>query len=333
VSPALPLFGLSANPFDDHVLDPLARPDDVDLFTAVDGFGALAEVGAFLVSRAAAADGPTFVLVKGPDGSGRTSVANFVVSAWKVASADARHLLLPRVPLGETRSARRAIGEWLAALRNEIRRAGLPLPDALDAHLKEVLTAGPEQLGFVADLRYVLSEIDALAIERGHFVVALFDNLDVVDLAPTAVSAFADTRALVVTVAGDYHSQLDPLLGEHGTAAFPPERTRIVQLRHLHQDEIAELARSRWEHAAKYSYTDVLAPPLPFDPAALGNALATGESGPRTLRRVMGILHDLLELRESQLAGQPGVTEEQLHFDAAELDAHVRILDRLGADA
>lgn len=327
----LPLFGLTVNPFEDHVLDPLARPEDADLYTAIDGFGRLGDLDAFLTERAHAGEGPTFVLVKGPDGSGRSSAANLVVSTWKVALPEARHLLLPRAPLGETRSARRVLAEWLACLRNETRKLGLALPGELEDALKEFFAVGTDSINFAADLRYLLSSVDAFAVERRHFVVALFDNLDVVDLAPAAVDAFAETNALVVLVAGDYPSQLEPLLGEAGTAVLPQGRSRVIELGHLREDEIAELARARWEYAVKYANFDVLAPPLPFDPVALGPALADG-GGPRTMRRVLRILADLLALRESQFAGRRQVSDDQLRFNAEDLEIQVRILDVLSAD-
>ncbi len=326
----LPLFGLTLNPYEDHVLDPLTRPDDADLFTAIDGFQGIAAVDMFLTERAHADDGPTFVLIKGPDGSGRTSAANLAVSSWKVALPEARQLLLPRAPLGETRSARRVLAEWLACLRNEIRKLGVPLPAELEAGLKEFFSLGTDSLNFATDLRYLLAEINAFALERRHFVVALFDNLDVVDLVPAAVAAFADTTALVVLVAGDYRSQLEPLLGEAGSAALPPERSRVIELGHLREDEIGELARARWEHAVKFANFDVLSPPLPFDPIALGPAIVDG--GPRTIRRVLRILADLLALRESQYAGRRQVSDDQLRFDAEDLEIQVRILDVLSAD-
>jgi hypothetical protein len=326
----LPLFGLTVNPFADHVLDPLARPEDADLFTVVDGLERVAEIDAFLTGRAHAGDGPTFVLVKGPDGSGRTSVANLVLSSWKVALPEARNLVLPRAELGETRSARQALAEWLACLRHEARRLGLPLPDDLDRRLKEFFALGADSISFATDLRYLLSELSSSAVGHRHFLVALFDGLDIVDLVPAAVSAFADTTALVVFVAGDYPSQLDPLLGEAGRAALPAGRSYLIELGHLREDQVAEVARSRWEHAVKFANFDVVSPPLPFDPVALGPALVDG--GPRTVRRVLRILSELVELRESQFAGRRQVTDEQLRFDADDLEVQVRILDALSAD-
>lgn len=326
----LPLFGLTANPFADHVLDPLERVDDADLFTPVDGFRALGDLGTFL-SQQVDRPGPTFVLVLGPDGSGRSSVANLVAGSWKIASSGERRLLLPRAPLGETRSARRLLGEWLAHLRGELRRAGVTLPPEVDESLRELFAAGCDSLSFLADVRYVLGAVDASAREQGRHLVALLDDLDAVDLAPALLAAFAETRALVVLVAGDYPSQLDPLLGEGGLAAFPAERTRVVRLGHLDEDDVVELVRARWDHAVRYENADVLAPPVPFDLAAVGPALARGPGGPRTLRRILQILHQLLEQRQEQLGGGGPVSDGQVRFGADELAAQLRFLDQLGA--
>jgi hypothetical protein len=326
----LPLFGLTANPFADRVLDPLERAADADLFTPVDGFRALGDLGDFLRQHVDQ-PGPTYVLVLGPDGSGRSSVANLVAGSWKIASAGERRLLLPRAPLGETRSARRLLGEWLAHLRGELRRAGVILPPAVEEGLKDLFAGGCDGLSFLPDVRYLLAAVDVSAREQGHHLVALLDDLDAVDLGPALLGAFADTRALVVVVAGDYPSQLDPLLGEGGLAAFPAERTRVVRLGHLDEEDVVELVRSRWDHAVRHDNADVLAPPVPFDLGALGPALARGPGGPRTLRRILQILQRLLEMRQEQLGGGGPVSDEQVRFGAEELAAKVRILDELGA--
>jgi hypothetical protein len=260
-------------------------------------------------------------------------VANLVVGSWKIASADERRLLLPRAPLGDTRSARGVLGEWLACLRGEIRRAGLVLPPALEEGLKELFAAGCEGLSFMADVRYLLAALDSFAREQGYYVVALLDDLDVVDLAPVLLGAFADTRALVVVVAGDYPSQLEPLLGEGGMGAFPAERTRVMRLGHLGADDVVDLVRARWEHAVRFDNFDVLAPPVPFDLRALGPELAEGSAGPRTLKRILQILQQLLELRQRQLGGDAPVNDDQLRFEAEELHEQIRILDELGAPA
>lgn len=328
----LPVFGLTVNPYDDRVLDPLSRPLDADLFTSIDGFAELNEIGNFLDARAAG-DGPTFVLINGPDGSGRTSAANFVVSSWKVARPEDRQLLVPRPPDEESRSARGVLAEWLANVRNELRRNGPALPGALDAELERFFAAGYGSISFVSDLRYLLAAVDAHVTASGLALVAVFDNLDVVDLVPVAVSAFVDTRALVVVVTSDYPTQLESMLGEGGLAALPGDRSRVIQLGYLSDTDITELVRSRWEHAVKYLNADVLSPALPFDLPTLAPTLAAGVSGPRTLRRIMSILHELLEMRDAAYAGQPPPDEGQLRFSPAELEEQIRNLDKLSVEA
>jgi hypothetical protein len=329
VSGALPLYGLTLNPYDDRVLDPIARAEDADLFAVIDGFRSLGEMHNFLEARSRA-EGPTFVLIKGPDGSGRTSVANYVVSSWKVARPDEPHLLQPLAPVGETRSAREAIAEWLAYLRTEARKSGRVSLSDLDDDITSFYAISSDSIRFVADLRYLLSAIEVRALAAGYRLVALFDKPDVVDLVPVAVNAFAETRALVVFVAGDYPSQLEPLLGEGGLAALPAESSRIVQLDHLDVEEVAELVSYRWENAVKHSPTDGEPPQLPFDLATVASALAHGSAGPRTLKRILNILQSLLEMKEAELDGRKRpVAAKALRFGAEELTEKVRSLDEL----
>lgn len=84
----LQLYGLVQNPFDVNYrkpLRPLQEESHLALYAKVEGFGVQQDSITSWVNQNRNVDGPTFILVHGPKGSGRTSVVNYIAYLFRHA--------------------------------------------------------------------------------------------------------------------------------------------------------------------------------------------------------------------------------------------------------
>ena len=73
-------YNLKDNPYDKDPLDPFQRPGDERLYVRVDSFAELDKIDEIL--EASVGEGkPSHFLIAGDDGTGRTSVANYMDSS------------------------------------------------------------------------------------------------------------------------------------------------------------------------------------------------------------------------------------------------------------
>jgi hypothetical protein len=293
-----------SNPFRRDFLDCIQRNLDHDAFVRVGRYRLLAEASG-VVCKAAEADAPCFLLITGPDGAGRTSIANCLIHEYAVRWR-ARHLppdpaaaaRQPTVPLilrprmGEPGKDRDFLSRWLGDIDDLAdRNTAITIrEDRTPSKLREQFrtlrddTAAEDLSTGVARLVRDVNRSGfglATVVEKIHYAGYITSLFTMLSRAP-ALTIFTGTT-----------------LGELGARlqlAFDSCRADAVMMHHVSLsaatgETMRELVRTWWQRAAEPEHP---MPPIDLDGVADGFAPELETVG-RALRILAYMIDDLSE--------------------------------------
>jgi hypothetical protein len=306
----LPVYGLSENPFEPRVLDPLNTPRDAELLVYVDGFQVLQGLEVPLSEHPRTEGRPIFFFVVGERGTGRTSAANFLVYRWAQQAGIESNQLVVHPSTAGADPADKILYNWVLFLRNKILERNLELQDSTQDRLTELERARPDAL--IPALQWALHMMDK-DLEKLHSAFAgIIEQLKVVDLVTMAVDTFGQSGTIVVLTA-----ERSQTLLEEFDSVIDRRIVRVVELTPLSGPEVSTVVEKRWR---EYSND-----PNPFDPSGMATAFSDKR---RPIALVLRIVSTMLRLKQIDFASlDPWPASRQLRFDGNEIREKLRIIE------
>lgn len=307
-------YELEAYPYDrDRDLNPLQDENDLALVSWVDGWQQARDAEGFLAERAKLGE-PALVVIAGGSGTGRTSLANFVVHMWASQRAvDARKLVLAPWA-AQNYDGEEQLWRWALSLEQRALKGGVQLADSTTTAFADLRKSKPDAMG--AALQHLLGQVatdvagaGALAgiVEKvGHpsFLSLAGECLQLVDV------------LLVMTV--DHTPATEEEVLSKADGLIDPQMGRTLRLTELSGEDAKEVIQRRWEQCATAKNSS------PFPDHGL---VAAFEHPRRTLLRVLRLVEALLVNKEMEL-GKTDKWPEVRTFSAQELGQKIPYLDR-----
>jgi len=133
-------YNLTENPYANRELNPLKRQEDLERIARVDSFSLLEQVDVYLDARVQAGE-PAFLVVNGRNGSGRSSVANYILARYRqLRGIDPQHFVVPNSgPLHDDPFG--IYKNWALYLYDVLDEQNLELDDAVEQELITLPTA------------------------------------------------------------------------------------------------------------------------------------------------------------------------------------------------
>ncbi|MEO3802790.1 hypothetical protein [Nonomuraea sp. B1E8] len=278
------LYGLqSGNPYTCRPLNAVADDADRARLLELAGFVRLATIKE-AVETGVSGNRPVFFLINGVSKSGRTSLANHVMSLYRDAAglgeSFATHCAEPEEM---TQDPYPVMCSTLLSLRNKMNEQAIAIPEVLRERFTELgRRAHIDQMN-----AYDLQEIAGLtgstfAAAKGGFGIR-YESVPTKKLITLATQVFAHTRTVVVFTVDDYdHANTFRLTRAERERLAP--HVCVVDLAALTGEQVAHLARDRWTGR----------PPSPFHEEGVKSAFS---GRPYTIGRAMQHLELLLEFR------------------------------------
>jgi hypothetical protein len=314
-------YGLRAHPYARRELDPVKDAEDLELFCMVDGWQEAANVGGFVQQRARTRD-PALVVIAGGSGTGRTSLANYLVREWADARADAQDVNFDRARLVVSRSSvtnyrsDEQLWDWVLGLEPLVLKRRIPLSATTSDAFRDLGNSMPQALG--RGLQRVLIGLTDELHAAGAALAGILEGVRTQELVTLAGEAFSLVDALVVLTiddtVGNFDAVLSTLRGD-----LDPESARLVTLSDLQPLDATAVVRHRWDTCSDH--------PPPFQDAGL-TAAFSGRARP--LARILATLEALLMLKEIDFRGHgqwPHLRE--LEFSDDELRRKIRSIENL----
>jgi hypothetical protein len=243
-------YGLIRKPFECRVLDPELDADDIRRMSPVDGFEKLEAVRQWM-GEITDRDGPCAIVIKGPDGTGRSSCANHLLRHYRELRDLEPHRFV-RIELRLDGWRRRQcselalLREMAGAIRRNLRRSPAKPADRIIAELNDIAMGrngfAKDSLGALLD--EAASEMDA---EGAGFGVVI-ERVATIQQITAVHDVFTDTKAIVVLTVDDmseirrelkdYRSQV------HGAVGF-------VDLDQIDVGAAGDLVKHLWDHASE----------------------------------------------------------------------------------
>ena len=287
-------YGLKDNPYRTGELDPLGNPLDEKRLAEVDGFVAHKQRVDGVLQTAVANRKPAFFLVAGSSGTGRSTVANWILSRY------ANHLGLPRERLlvpkrkVDSRDDFDVLRNWFAFLDNRIDdEDDIDLGKKVDETLAVLPGAVQRETMVPAFARVARRVAIALQTQKdptGNACPAAYavclEKVEEYRIIRAALDVFEEVPTVgVFTTFGLEH------VGEEMLALFrlPSSTSRhVIQLGLLSAAEVGLVLDRRWREASLNPNDP------PFDPATLEQTLGTP---PRSLGRVLRLMSRLIDVK------------------------------------
>jgi hypothetical protein len=317
-APPLPRYGLGdRHPLGGRFLDPLHDNEDIAGYARVDGFRRLDEVDRHITAGIAKRK-PTFFLVSGESGTGRSAAANYILAKYReLAQIAPAEYLVPKAHLGEDAqfiSMRdddwtRAIKNWTSATVNVLssERQQWGVIDEVVNSLRS-LRAIVDEDGFEADSGAAFQQLHRQLGPSRRFAVCI-EDLKSPKIVEQALKIFGGCSTLCVfTALAAARENIIRLCEEHG-------QWSVLRLDALAGADAETLVAACWRRASQA--------PLPFAEGAITAAFER----PRPLGRVLDLVHRALTVKEANTPGPGGWPEQRLlEYDA---DALIRTISAL----
>jgi hypothetical protein len=315
----LPRYGLGErHPLGGRFLDPLYDDGDIARYARVDGFTNLDDVDKHITTNIASAR-PTFYLVSGESGTGRSAAANYILARHReIAKFAPTTYLVPKVHPGNgAQFVSMKDDDWTRAIKSWMLAAAA------------VLTVKKQQWGVIDDvvvalkgLRSVTNEDEVasdslVAIEQLHeelgpartFAVCI-EDLKSPQIVDRALEIFgAHPTLCVFTALGAAYENIV-------RACQKGSQWAILRLDALAGKDAEKLVGACW--------SGVSAAPLPFEDGAIAAAFERA----RPLGRILKLVHRALAIKEINTPGGGAWPHEPLlRYDADTLRRTISLLD------
>ena len=318
---SLPSYSLTTPPYDTSALDPLTVSVHAKWLVEVAG----ANVGAMATKlKTAAAPGsaekPLFVLVKGPQNCGLSSVANHVLAEY----ASLRGIAPGDFIVPDRTAETAGVDEytiwlnWLGLLQDEVDTRHLGVSAKLMEQFSSALTtAQPGKLAvqFRPLVRKMSAELASLTNAPSGYGVCL-ENPKHSDILETAFQMFSSTRTICVFIVGEYADGREKVIAHFEDKSGVDKM--VIPLSTLDGSQAEYLLRERWKRV-----NSLIADP--FDPGAIEVAFSDRR---RPVKRVMILINKVLRHKaivECPTKIWPGHTD--LAFHADDLKNRITILE------
>ncbi|WP_203934319.1 hypothetical protein [Virgisporangium ochraceum] len=283
----LPYYNLVRNPFQNRTLD-FARPDDEKLFVReVDGCHGITALEPAMRERARA-EQPMCVVVMGGSGTGRTTVAHYLVKLWR-GLVTRRNLVVRCEPMPDS-DVEVFLTELVLYLRNEIESSGIHLADST-SKLIDSLESLPGKGTIGPKLERVLRNVDTDLKAKDWGFACVIERAPTGRLLEELKRAFAKTAGLVVVTVDD----VNPTASEVRAAAKQHLADSgfggLLELNVLPGADVRVLIDRRW--------TTVSPLRNPFDLDGLEEVFSTMQ---RPIARVLFLLSQMLVYRHGEVA-------------------------------
>ncbi|MFB9625208.1 hypothetical protein [Nonomuraea helvata] len=277
------LYGLEENPYAVRPLDAVACDSDRELLLELAGIRLRAIEEA--VRRAVARRRPAFFLITGVGKSGRTSLANHVMRLYRDACdrPDYTFVTHEAEPEDMTHDAYAQMCSTLLDLRNKMNECAIRIPDELRARFTELSRRSSTDPMNEYDLQEIAGFAGATFAAANVGFGIRYESVPTKKLIWLATKVFESTSTVVVFIVDAYDHANTAQLTMADRERFAT-RGQIVDLGTLTPEQIAELARRRWNGR----------PPPPFHDEGLRDALS-GRT--YTVGQAMRRLELLLEFR------------------------------------
>ena len=256
-------YRLTRNPFDYGELDPVQRPDDGRLlFPAVDGFKRLPQVEQRMKEEIDAGE-PSFFLVVGRTGAGRSSVANYLVARHRELRGIDAERFVYIAEKGRSQPAQVAPRGSRSRFRTPSTRQSPGIPpgttDTLTATLSQIDedTATVQLAGAIAQLKVKLKPLPAVGIG------VVLDEVPDYAVLRDVMEMFGQSKAIVILTVQDYKEAATEVLHPYRTAIGEEEAVRsMIRLDDVAGQEVADLVYHRWRCALEQQF-EATEPPFP----------------------------------------------------------------------
>jgi hypothetical protein len=307
-------YGLNDFPFTVRELNPLANVADLKEICWIDGWRDAQSLDEFLAARAQA-KGPALVVVAGGSGTGRGSLANWVLHTW------ARHQGISPAELivGRRRAtnlhADEQLWNWSLNLEPELRGANVQLSGATESTFTAIMGNRPAALA--ASVRRLLALLTGDLAKTGHALAGVVERIEAPDFLSLGAECISGVNTLLVlTVVATHTTEAEVLNNER--RLLDPDVARLVRLRELSGKEATTVVQERWKR-----YASGAANPIPFTDRALEEAF---DQPRRSVRDVFHLMRGLLVSKAA------GATErwpeaQNLAFSEQELQHRIPYVD------
>ena len=229
-------YGLDDNPFGGRFAKPLKCPDEEKYFIAVDGFKNQKPVIDELFNHPA--DKISSVLISGSSGTGRSSVANYVVDKFRHHGAPLR--VLKEI---SDDNFKNAIHTWFSELRSAVRRERIEFDDDLKIRLEALKVQIPFLNDDSSEYRDIVADAIIAINAKKRSLVCVFDrvvNHKIFALANDVFGGLGDESSLLVIF-----TTADARIEDEFRLSKLPNRT-LISLDTLSGKDVAELVDQRW---------------------------------------------------------------------------------------
>jgi hypothetical protein len=281
-------YALRAFPYSIHELDPVRDDGDLELVCFVAGWEQVHEVGEFLAERAAKRE-PALVLVAGGSGTGRTSLANYLIRKWADGRVNFdRSKLIVASGLMSDFAAQMQLWEWVLGLWPQVLKAGFA-PDEPTAKTFDDLRANQPQ-AMASALQSALMKLTTALHTKGWALAGILEEVKKQEILALARDAFRFVDALLVATVDNTSGNFDAVLS-NVQEVLGDQDARTVILDNLQGTDVKHVVNSRWHRWSDHD--------PPFD----DNVLDAGFAGrARPLKRVLLLMQDLLVYKQIEFA-------------------------------
>lgn len=318
-------YGLEQNPYISKELDPLTCPADEKRLLDVDGFSTHKADVDDILKEAVQKRVPAFFLLAGNSGTGRSSVANWIL---------ARYCYHRRIPQSRLFIPRRktldydyyhTLLNWFCFLKNIIEACedidlGKKLNESLAtlASTAKIETMVPTFAGLA---HRISTSLDAQkgpgnTGQPAAFAICLEQVKDY-QLIRAVIDVFEEIPTVAVFTTYDLENAGKEVTELFRQAKKGPIR-KIIKLGPVTAPEVGVVVGKRWSEASKYSNQP------PFDISAVGQVL-----GQLPLGRVLVLMSGLIDLKLAAYSDDSAWPDDQrLLLTSEQIHEFVNILDR-----
>lgn len=320
VEDAMAAYGLLRLPYNARVLNPLADTQDLGLLSRVDGWKGVDDVAAFLTERAAARR-HALVVIGGGSGTGRTSLANFLIHAWaqgREASPnvtfDPGKLIVARGRMTDF-DAEDQLLKWVLNLLPQAQNLGFvpsePTEKAFDTLLDRPAVIAPS-------LQRTLSKLAGDLYAKEWALAGVFEDVKRQEVLTLANDSFKFVDSLLVLTVENTAGNFDAVLS-NVEEALDSESSKVMLLSELDGAEARDVVIDRWRSGSADPQVE-----MPFDEACLQAAFAGRR---RPVARVLKLMELLLSQKLTYRQRERWPEDKHLAFTETEIARKIAALD------
>ena len=289
------------------VLNPLKEPDDANLFIFIDGFSRLKELNK-IFEAAENINKPIFFLVSGASGSGRSSVAKYILSHYrKYHKIDSTRFFVPD-EIDINNDDLYVIRNWILYLYTDLEDKGIELSKDIVEELRGGLGNVARET-FRPVLKRIMRRISKILSSQNppsSYGICIEDvkNYQTID-------AFIDITKSTNTIAifTVHENEYDIINSINNNVK--------IELSHLDGQEAREVIDVLWKQTNLHK--------KPFDGAQVENAFGTKN---RSIGNIITRFKQLLEIKLNIKKDSVWPENNNLSFTPHELKEYLRLLDR-----